>query len=319
MTEEGLLVTGGAGFIGSNLSELLLDKGHAVYVLDDLSTGRLENLSEVKDEGNLRFVRGDVRDPLENYLTPRTLGEGPPIEAIFHLAARVDVTSSFKAPLDDARVNYLGTLNVLDFAMRNGIKKVVLASSAATYGDTVDLPVREGSNMQPMSPYGLHKLASEHLLRVYSDQYGMVNTSLRFFNVYGPRQDPSSPYSGVISIFFDRSISGKPLIVFGDGEQTRDFVYVGDVAEALYHAYLRSKGGVYNVATGKETTINDLALTVNSLTGSSAGIIHSPARKGEILRSVAGTTRAEEDLGFSAGCDLRTGLSRTMRWFKGFR
>jgi UDP-glucose 4-epimerase len=319
MLDEGILVTGGAGFIGSNLVDLLLGKGHTVYVLDDLSTGRMENLEDASAHEGLRFIRGDVRDPLDNYLTPRSMGEGPRVDAIIHLAARVDVTSSFRAPLDDARTNYIGTLNVLDHALKNGIEKVVMASSAAVYGDTTVLPVNEDARARPLSPYGLHKLASEHLMDIYSDQYGMSNTCLRFFNVYGPRQDPTSPYSGVISKFFDRALLGQPLLVYGDGEQTRDFIYVGDVAEALYAAYVKSPGGVMNIATGKETSVNDLAKAVISASGSSSSVIHSPSRKGEILRSSADTRKAEKDIGFTANIDLKTGLMATLRHMKGRR
>jgi UDP-glucose 4-epimerase len=319
MSGEGVLVTGGAGFIGSNLVDMLLEKGHAVYVLDNLSTGRLENISEHLESSRLRFIRGDIRDPLENHLNPRTLGEGPLIEAIFHLAARVDVTSSFQAPLEDAKVNYLGTMNVLDYALRNGIKKVVFSSSAAVYGDAIDLPVSEASVASPLSPYGLHKYSSEQLLSIYNDQYGMRNTSLRFFNVYGPRQDPSSPYSGVITKFLERATRGEPLTVFGDGDQTRDFIYVRDVATSIYAAYVRSARGTLNIATGTETSVNRLAQLILSVTGSGSQVVHSPARKGEILRSFADVSAASEMIGFESEHDLRSGLVETYRWFKGRR
>ncbi len=316
MSGQGVLVTGGAGFIGSHLVELLLEKGHAVYVLDDLSTGKMANIPADGGSDNLRFIRGDIGVELEASLNPRSLGGGPPIEAIFHLAARVDVTSSFQFPFDDAQVNYIGTMNVLDYALRNGIRKVVFSSSAAVYGMNVDTPLTESTAAHPLSPYGSHKLASERLLSIYNEQYDMRNTSLRFFNVYGPRQDPSSPYSGVISRFFEMALKGEPLTVFGDGEQTRDFVYVKDVADAVYASYVRPDRGVFNIATGRETSINKLASMVLSITGSRGEVVHVPERKGEVLRSLADVTAADEVLGFRAERDLRAGLSETFRWFR---
>jgi len=319
MANTGILVTGGAGFIGSNLVDLLVEKGHAVYILDDLSTGKLDNISEQLGEEHVKFIRGDVRTDLKNSLTARNLGDGPTIDAIFHLAARVDVTSSFQEPSADAAINYLGTLNVLDHALREGIRKVIFASSAAVYGDTSQVPVAESGPTIPLSPYGLHKLSSERMLRIYGAHYGMRCTSLRFFNVYGPRQDPSSPYSGVISRFMEKGTRREPMLIFGDGRQTRDFVYVGDVAAAMYMAYLRGDGAVLNVGTGKETSVNELARTVMGITGSNADPVHMPARKGEILRSCASTDDAKEVIGFSAETSLGEGLTLTCRYFKGRR
>jgi len=313
MTGEAVLVTGGAGFIGSNLIDILLEKGHVVYVLDDLSTGKLENMEHNLEDPNFKFVRGDVCRPLADSLTPSELGDGPRISAVFHLAARVDVTSSFEDPVRDANVNYLGTMNVLTYALRNDIKRVVLTSSAAVYGDTEELPVSEEAPPRPQSPYGAHKLASEQLLRIFSEQYRMSCVSLRLFNVYGPRQDPSNPYSGVISKFIDWGRSGRPFMIYGDGEQTRDFIFVKDAALALYSA-ASAPTGLYNVGTGKETSVNDLASAVFHMLGKEPKVVRMPARKGEILRSCASTELSEAAMGFVPETDLKEGLRATLRW-----
>lgn len=319
MSGEGVLVTGGAGFIGSHLVDLLVEKGHAVYVLDDLSSGRMENLSMHEGSDAIRFIKGDVSRPMDECLNPGSMKGGPEIGAIFHLAARVDVTTSISNPLDDARVNYIGTLNVLDFALRNGVENMIFSSSAAVYGDVKEIPTPEDAPKSPISPYGSHKLASENILGMFNEHYGMRCTALRFFNVYGPRQDPSNPYSGVISKFIDASLRKDPLIIFGDGNQSRDFVYVRDVAEALYRAYLRSPSMVLNIGTGRETTVNSLAKTVIRTSGYDGRTVHMPERKGEIIRSCARISMAREHLDLTADTDIQQGVVETMRWFRTMR
>jgi len=316
MKDQGVLVTGGAGFIGSNLVDLLMENGYTVYVLDDLSTGRMGNLERWLSEDNFNFIQGDIRTPLDHVLTPSKLGGGPPISTIFHLAAKVDVTSSFLDPRLDLEVNYLGTMNVLDHAVRSGVKKVVFTSSAAVYGDTDRLPIKEGNVLEPLSPYGLHKLASERLMDIYHRQYGLKYTAARLFNVFGPRQDPANPYSGVISKFIHGSIRGEPLMIYGDGNQTRDFIFVRDVAEVLIEAASSDLIGALNVAVGRETTVNDLAEAVSRISGKELRRIYLPERKGEIIRSVADIGLLRDRLHHEEATDLREGLRDTSKWLE---
>jgi UDP-glucose 4-epimerase len=310
-----VLVTGGAGFIGSHVCEQLVARGHRVIVVDDLRTGKRANLSELVDAGRCELVVADVAEGLFAPLTELTRRLGP-IERIVHLAAQVSVIASLDNPLVDVHVNYRGTVQVLEYARATAARKVVLASSAAVYGDAATPPVGEDAAPRPLSPYGIDKLASEHMLSCYSTVHGVPATSLRFFNVYGPRQDPTSPYSGVISVFADRAAAGRPLTIFGDGEQSRDFVYVGDVARVVCDAALGDAGdrAICNVGTGRETTVNQLARTIVELCGGRSEIVHAPARAGEILRSVAAVDRAAEVFGFRAGTRLDEGLRATLRW-----
>ncbi len=312
----GVLVTGGAGFIGSNLVDLLMENGYTVYVLDDLSTGKLENLERWSENGNFRFIPGDIRNPLDSILTSSKMGGGPPIGTIFHLAARVDVTTSFLDPEADMEVNYLGTLNVLEYASRMDVRKIVFSSSAAVYGDTEVLPVNEDISLDPLSPYGLNKMASEILLKIYKTQYGLDHTILRFFNVYGPRQDPGNPYSGVISKYMNWTRNKEPLMIYGDGSQTRDFIFVGDVADIMASAASSNFVGTLNVATGKENSVIDLADAVEEVGGNQLKRVHLPERKGEIIRSVANIAKLQEKLGPFEPVSLKEGLRQTYRWFE---
>jgi UDP-glucose 4-epimerase len=312
----GVLVTGGAGFIGSNLVDLLMENGYTVYVLDDLSTGKLENLERWSENGNFRFIPGDIRNPLDSILTSSKMGGGPPIGTIFHLAARVDVTTSFLDPKADMEVNYLGTLNVLEYASRMDVRKIVFSSSAAVYGDTEVLPVNEDISLDPLSPYGLNKMASEILLKIYKAQYGLDHTILRFFNVYGPRQDPGNPYSGVISKYMNWTRNKEPLMIYGDGSQTRDFIFVGDVADIMASAASSNFVGTLNVATGKENSVLDLANAVEEVGGTQLKRVHLPERKGEIIRSVANIAKLQEKLGPFEPVSLKEGLRKTYRWFE---
>jgi UDP-glucose 4-epimerase len=289
-----------------------MENRHRVVVLDNFSTGKRANLSRWADHPALHVVPCDVSHGIFAALEPITRAHGP-VERIVHLAAQVSVVLSVANPLYDTQVNYGGTLHVLEYARARAVKKVVLASSAAVYGDVTEMPVSEDAPKQPLSPYGINKYASELALDYYANVHGVATTALRFFNVYGPRQDPSSPYSGVISIFTDRARTGKPLTIFGDGQQTRDFVYVGDVVRAILAAAGDGNARVVaNVGMGGETTVLELAQTVIDLCGGRSTIDHQPARAGEILKSRARVDRLREVLGVVAETKLADGLRQTL-------
>ena len=307
-----VVVTGGAGFIGSHTVDRLIETDHRVIVLDNFSTGRRENLARWADHPALHIVTCDVSHGIFAALEPLTRTYGP-VERIAHLAAQVSVVQSIANPQLDMQVNYGGTLHVLEYAHAKGVKKVVLASSAAVYGDVSELPVAEDAPCRPLSPYGIHKLASEHALDCYAAVHGEPVTALRFFNVYGPRQDPSSPYSGVISIFTDRARAARPLTIFGDGQQTRDFVYVGDVVRAIAAALRDGNSRVVaNVGMGGEISVLELARTIVDLCGGRSTIEQQPARAGEILKSRARVDRLRDALGVVAETRLVDGLRATL-------
>jgi nucleoside-diphosphate-sugar epimerase len=305
------LVTGGAGFIGSHLVEALLTSGSRVAVLDNLSSGSLSNLEPVKDR--IEFYKNDVRQ-LE-VLTNVAQG----CDVIFHLAAVVAVQQTIDDPVDSTMVNDIGTINILEAARRNNVQRFVLASSCAVYGDDPRLPKEETMTPMPASPYAVHKLSAEHYARIYGELFGVKTTSLRFFNVFGPRQDPSSPYSGVISIFITRAISGRAPVIYGDGSQSRDFVYVKDVVKALILAAdaKDSAGKVLNIGSGSNVTINGLWELIASLAGQQLTPDYKPARAGDILRSIASINLAESLLNFKIDFSLEQGLAATLEWYRG--
>ncbi len=290
-----VLVTGGSGFIGRAVLEELLLRGHDVISID-----------LIEPSITVPFVVGDVRD-LE---TLRKAAEG--VDAIVHLAAIVSAVEAMEKPLDTFKTNVEGTLNVAEVARRENAK-VVYASSVAVYGEPKELPVSEDHPAHPTNVYGSTKLAGESLLLGYSGSYGLSVASLRFFNVYGPHMKPG-PYAGVIYKFLERIREGKPLRIEGDGKQTRDFVYVGDVARAVVLALERDAAGVYNVGTGREISILELASMLFDLTGRDTGLEFAPPRPGDIRRSRADITKMRE-LGWEPAFTLEEGLRRTVEWF----
>lgn len=277
------------------------------------SSGKRANLDGL--EGALQVIETNVVDGLWAGMAQVDPSWGKPT-AIVHLAAQVSVVASLQNPLDDARRNHGATLQVLEYARQQAGVRVVFASSAATYGDVDEVPVREASARWPLSPYGVHKFSSELALHAYAKTHGVPTAALRFFNVYGPRQDPSSPYSGVISIFMKRALAGDAITIFGDGEQTRDFVFVSDVSAAIRSAAARDfEGEVCNVGTGAETSVNTLAQTVVRLAGGRSSVGHAPPRSGEILRSCADLSHTREVLGYQPTVGLDEGLARTLAWY----
>ncbi len=298
------LVTGGAGFIGSHLAARLVAAGHEVVVLDDLSTGKLANLAGVQVE----FIQGSVTD--QSDLARATAR----VNNVFHLAALVGVPESLADPEQTLEVNVVGTIRLLMAAAEAGAKRFVLSSSSAIYGDDAPVPNPEDCYPGPISPYGLSKLDGEFYLAMYAEQLGLHAVALRYFNAFGPRQDPRSPYAAVIPIFIDRALTGRDLIIFGDGGQTRDFVAVNDVAAANLFA-LTAPPGVYNVGCGGRITVSDLASKIISLCGSSSRVVHEPARPGDIYHSQADVTRILA-AGFRPDVGLDEGLVETIRFFR---
>jgi len=302
-----ILVTGGAGFIGSHLVETLLNRGHAVRVLDNFSSGSRDNLSTTEQ---LEVVEGDVRDLKTVSAAARDC------HAIVHLAAVASVQASVEDPLVTHQVNFIGTLNLLETARQQGIDKFVFASSAAVYGNTETLPVSETCTPAPLTPYAADKLASEHYIDFYSRQHGLKPFIFRFFNVYGPRQNPTSPYSGVISIFIDRMLKGELLTLFGDGEQTRDFIYVADLSRLIADS-LEQEAGVstpLNVGCQKQTSLNQLLKVLRELTGRDCIVAQAPPRAGDIRHSLADTRLLLEAFGFRQEFSLVDGLKETLEW-----
>jgi UDP-glucose 4-epimerase len=306
-----ILVTGGAGFIGSHLAEELVKRNHEVRVLDNLSTGKMENLKGIAKK--IEFLEGTITDK------PTVDGAVRGCDCVFHEAAMVSVEESIKNPVRTWDINIRGTLLVLGAAYRSGVKRVILASSAAVYGDTLALPKREDGAIAPKSPYGESKHINEMNAEKYHKDYKLQTVCLRYFNVYGPRQPPSSHYSGVISKFLAAALKRAPPLIYGDGEQTRDFVYVKDVVNANMLAMegKQAAGEIFNVGSGTEVSINQLWKQIAKIAKSKSVPLHEPPRQGDIRRSFASTVKAEKLLGFKPQCSLEEGLKDTMEWIRG--
>lgn len=302
-----IVITGGAGFIGSNIALGLCEEDD-VTVIDDLSTGSMKNIEEALD--GIRFVRGDIRD------TELLRREMASADYVLHQAALPSVQRSIEDPVATNQANVDGTLSVLLAARDCGVRKVVYASSSSVYGDTPALPKREEMPPNPKSPYAVTKLAGEHYCRVFSEVYGLRTVSLRYFNVFGPRQDPESQYAAVIPIFIKRILGRRPPVIFGDGLQTRDFTFVRDVVEANRLAMEGQAEGVFNIACGRQTSLNDLAEMIMEITGIRMEKVYERPRKGDIRDSLADISSARRMLGYEPRFDLERGLEETIEWFR---
>ncbi len=304
-----ILVTGGAGFIGSHLVEELLRRGDSVRVLDDFSTGRRENLASLR--GNLEILEADLRDARRVEEAVRG------VEWIFHLAAFISVPQSMLDPQTCFDVNVGGSVGLLEAARRAGVRKVVLASSTAVYGETNVFPTPEETPLAPLSPYALSKQVNELYAGLYTRTFGLPVAALRFFNVYGPRQRPDSPYAAAIPIFISRLLAGQPLTIYGDGRQSRDFIFVKDVVRAnLMAAESDVAGEAYNVCSGRETTILDLIEELSEVSPRQPEVRHEAPRLGDIYRSLGNPEKAARAFGFRAQTSLAAGLAETLEWMK---
>jgi nucleoside-diphosphate-sugar epimerase len=301
------LVTGGAGFIGSHLSEELARRGHRVRVVDSLVTGKRRNLDHVS---GVEFVHGDLAD-LE---VARASVDG--VEFVLHQAAIPSVPRSVKDPLTSNEANITSSLNILVAARDAGVKRFVYAGSSSAYGDTPTLPKREDMPTNPLSPYALQKLVGEQYCRLFTKLYGLETVTTRYFNVFGPRQDPGSPYSGVISLFSTALLEGRRPIIYGDGEQTRDFTYVANVVDGVLRAAEAPgvAGEVMNVATGGRISLNELLRVMNRICGTSLEALYQAPRAGDVRDSQADITKAKTLIGYSPIVPFEDGLRRTLEW-----
>ncbi|MCD6299942.1 MAG: SDR family oxidoreductase [Dehalococcoidales bacterium] len=308
---EKVIVTGGAGFIGSHLAEELANRGYSVVILDDLSTGRMENIADLLAKENIEFVQGNINDAS---LLQRLFRD---VYYVFHLAAIPSVPRSIENPLVSHRVNATGTLNVLLSARDSGVKKVVYASSSSVYGDTGTAAKREDMMPNPQSPYAVTKLTGEYYCRVFQEVYGLPSICLRYFNIYGPRQDPNSPYAAVIPTFIRRICQGNPPVIFGDGEQTRDFTFIKDATEANILAAESDASGVFNIGRSERVTINQLARLAIKLVGNNnVAPVYNEPRPGDIRHSLADISKSRI-LGYNPRYSLEEGLRETVRRFRG--
>jgi UDP-glucose 4-epimerase len=297
-----ILVTGGAGFIGSHIVARYLGRGCEVRVLDNLRTGRLSNLEGLACE----VVHGSVTDPA----VVREAVRG--MDLVFHMAALVSVPESVERPLECVEINVNGLLHVLEAAVEAGVRKVVFASSAAVYGDSPEVPKTETMLPEPRSPYAVTKLDGEHYLAMYRREHGLATAALRFFNVFGPRQDPKGAYAAAVPIFIERALRGEDIVIYGDGGQTRDFIHVEDIVGALaFAAETPELGGVFNAGYGAQITINDLAERIIALTGSSSRVVRQPPRAGDVRHSRASPAKLLS-AGWQPQWNLEEGLRRTI-------
>jgi nucleoside-diphosphate-sugar epimerase len=311
---ESVLVTGGAGFIGSNIAEALLIRGCRVVILDDLSSGKMENVLSLGEQGNYKFVKGSIldRDLLASILSSEK------ITYISHQAAVSGASQSIADPVRTMETNVAGTANLFQAASFHGCKRIVYASSSSIYGDTPDLPKQETMPFRLQSPFAMSMAANELLGSVYSHLYGTEIVGLRYFNVYGRRQDPSADGAAVIPKFIARALANEPLPVEGDGCQTRDFIYIDDVVQANIQALTGSAnhGAVFNIANGVQTSIVELAALILELTDSDSEVVFKPARNNDVQNSVGDVAYAAKLLGYRGVYDIKKGLAETIAWFR---
>jgi UDP-N-acetylglucosamine/UDP-N-acetyl-alpha-D-glucosaminouronate 4-epimerase len=306
------LVTGGAGFIGSHLTEELVGRGHRVRVADNLVTGKRRNLDHIR---GVEFLEGDLAD----LAFARTATDG--MEFVLHQAAMASVPRSVKDPITSNRANIDAALNVLVASRDAGVKRVVYAGSSSVYGDTPTLPKHEGMTPNPLSPYALQKLVGEEYCRMFTRLYGLETVTIRYFNVFGPRQDPSSPYSGVISLFATALLESRRPTIYGDGEQTRDFTYVANVVAGVLKACEArdANGQTINVATGSRMSLNELLKVMNRLVGTSMEPLRQEPRTGDVKDSQADISKAKSLLGYQPTVSSEEGLKRTLEWYRSER
>jgi UDP-glucose 4-epimerase len=303
-----IAITGGAGFIGSHIADAYLAAGHEVLVIDSLwahGGGRRDNIPE-----RASFVHMDVRD----HELERVFRDFAP-EIVSHHAAQHSVAISARDPVYDAQINVIGLLNVMETSVKAGVKKVIFAGSGATFGEPERLPVDERTPQRPESPYAITKMVAEYYLRFYQAQHGIDFTSLRYGNVYGPRQDPNGE-AGVIAIFIGRFLAGDPVKIFWDGNQTRDYIYVGDVAESNIAALERGSGGCYVIGTGKKTSVNDIYKALSEVTGAAPPIERLPKRPGDVRDAQFDSSLAKRELAWSAQTKLIDGMRETYKYFR---
>lgn len=304
------IITGGAGFIGSHIADALVSRGDEVVILDNLFSGRRENIRHLVDAHSVTFVQGSITDPA---LLRETCRDA---DGIFHEAAITSVPRSVKDPVATNEANISGTLNVLVAAQKCRVKKVLYASSSSVYGDTPTLPKREDMVPNPKSPYAVSKLTGEYYLKVFQDLYGIETVSLRYFNVFGPRQDPNSEYSAVIPKFITRVLRRESPVLYGDGSQTRDFTFVRDVVQANLRAMDSTAQGIFNVAYGSRISLTDLARTIMNVIGEDLPLKSEPPRPGDIHDSLAEISAAQKAFGYTPDYTVKTGLEETIQWYQ---
>jgi UDP-glucose 4-epimerase len=306
------LVTGGAGFIGSTIARALIARGDGVRIIDNFSTGKRENLAEIADR--IELLEGDIRD--DKLLAKATAG----VEVVYHEAAIASVPQSMAEPLENHAVNATGTMRVLEAARHAGVRRVVYAASSAAYGDEPTLPKVETMAPAPISPYGATKLAGEVAMQVYARAFGLETVCLRYFNVFGPRQDPKSEYAAVIPKFITVALQGKQPRIFGDGKQSRDFCHIDNVVEANFAAAAadaaKASGGVFNVGCGESIDLNRVVALIGDILGKKLEAIHEPERAGDIKHSWGDVSAARAALGFKASVSFTEGLRRTIEWYR---